>query len=299
MIAFLLIFIYFIFSWWCWWYGGSYGSRPMVETYGILALPLAASFTYLFKKKIWVKIIVGVVLAALLSLNQFQMQQRRTSLLHWDSMTKEAYFGIFLRQHVPTGYDKMIKKPDYKNALKGVKEYSGNEQSKSPGLMKANGNTNKSIYQQFYFNDFESGLSERQKKQITNNFWHSGKQSILLSPDNIFSPAAEDQLKYLPDTCKISLRASVWILNPSRTERGEIMLVVSINDAENKPYRYDVARDSATDYKPDEWFELTWTEVVDRNIPVNGTYKIYVWYTGKNKIYVDDLKLEYMPVGYQ
>lgn len=122
-IAFLLLFTYVIFSWWCWWYGGSYGSRPMVETYGILALPLAASIAYLLKKKIWVKVVLGVVLAALIGLNQFQMEQRRTSLLHWDSMTKKAYFGIFLRRHVPAGYDKMIKKPDYDKALNGEKEY--------------------------------------------------------------------------------------------------------------------------------------------------------------------------------
>lgn len=299
MIAFLLIFTYFIFSWWCWWYGGSYGSRPMVETYGILALPLAASFTYLLKKKIWVKIVVGVVLAALLSLNQFQMQQRRTSLLHWDSMTKEAYFGIFLRQHVPAGYDKMIKKPDYKKALKGEEEYFGSRQSKLAELMKAPRDTNRSIYQQFYFNDFESELSAEQKKQVTSNYFYSGKQSILLCPDNIFSPAAEDHLKYLPDTCRISLRASVRILNPSPIERGQILLVVSINDTVNKAYKYNIVKDTETNYKPGEWFELSRTDVIDRNIPVNGTYKIYVWYTGKNKIYVDDLKLEYMPVGYE
>jgi len=298
-IAFLFIFMYFIFSWWCWWYGGSFGSRPMVETYGILALPLAASFTWLFKKKLWVKIVIGVVLAVLLSLTQFQMLQRRTSLLHWDSMTKEAYFGIFLKQRTPAGYEKMIKKPDYKSALKGLQEYSVSEQSLPAGFMKINGDANKSVYQQFYFNDFESGLSESQKKQIANDFRYSGKQSILLSPDNVYSPAAEDKLTALPDTCRISLRASVRILNPSPTEKGEIMLVVSINDSESKAFRYDVARDTLTDYKPGEWFEISRTEEVDRNVPVNGSYKIYVWYTGKNKIYVDDLKLEYRPAGYQ
>lgn len=28
--------IYIIFSWWCWWYGGCYGMRPMIEFYSLL-----------------------------------------------------------------------------------------------------------------------------------------------------------------------------------------------------------------------------------------------------------------------
>jgi hypothetical protein len=164
-------------------------------------------------------------------------------------------------------------------------------------FMKAPRDTNRLVYQPFYFNDFESGLSEPQMKQVSTEFSHSGKQSILLTPDNIYSPSAEDKLKYLPDTTNISLRASARILNPSPTEKGQIILVVSIDDAQNKVYKYNISKDSEADYKPGEWFELTRTEVIDRNIPADGSYKVYVWYKGKNKIYVDDLKLEYMPVG--
>ncbi len=123
ILAFMVLFIYFIFSWWCWWYGGSFGSRPMIETYGILALPLAASLTYLFQKQVWIKVFLGFLLVTLLSLNQFQMVQYRTSLLHWDGMTKEAYKAIFLKRNAPKGYDKMIQKPDYEKAQKGDKEY--------------------------------------------------------------------------------------------------------------------------------------------------------------------------------
>lgn len=122
ILAFMVLFIYFIFSWWCWWYGGSYGSRPMIETYGILAVPLGASLTWLLQKQLWIKAFLGILLVALLSLNQFQMAQYRTSLLHWDSMTKEAYMAIFLRKNTPKGFDQMIKKPDYEQALLGERE---------------------------------------------------------------------------------------------------------------------------------------------------------------------------------
>ncbi len=123
ILAFLGLFLYVIFSWWCWWYGGSFGSRPMIETYGILALPLAAFLSQFFGRSLWKQAIVGVFLLFFVFLNQFQMNQYRTSLLHWDSMTKEAYKAILFKKNWPVGYDKMIKIPDYEKALRGEKEY--------------------------------------------------------------------------------------------------------------------------------------------------------------------------------
>jgi hypothetical protein len=122
-LVFVVLNIYVVYSWWCWWYGGCYGSRPMIDMYGIMALPLAVFIEKIWTSKNWLKIPVALVLVALLWLNQFQTSQYRTSLLHWDSMTKEAYFGIFGRKTWPEGYDKMIKVPDYGKALKGEKEY--------------------------------------------------------------------------------------------------------------------------------------------------------------------------------
>ena len=123
ILIFTVINIYVVYSWWCWWYGGCYGSRPMIDMYGIMAIPLAAFLERVWTSKVWMKSIVAIVLIGLIWLNQFQMNQYRTSLLHWDSMTKEAYWGIWGKKTWPEGYDKMIKVPDYEKALKGEKEY--------------------------------------------------------------------------------------------------------------------------------------------------------------------------------
>lgn len=120
--AFLALFLFVVFSWWCWWYGGSYGARPMIDTYGILAIPMAAFLSVILQSAWWKKGIVALLLLFFVYLNQFQMGQYRTSLLHWDSMTQQAYRAIFLKKNWPDGYDKMIKVPDYEKALKGEKE---------------------------------------------------------------------------------------------------------------------------------------------------------------------------------
>ncbi|MBA4409670.1 MAG: hypothetical protein C0397_09635 [Odoribacter sp.] len=120
--VFVGLFLFVVFSWWCWWYGGSYGARPMIDTYGILSIPLATFLSVILKSTWWKKGVVGLLLLFFVYLNQFQMSQYRTSLLHWDSMTPKAYRAIFLKKNWPDGYDKMIKVPDYEKALKGEKE---------------------------------------------------------------------------------------------------------------------------------------------------------------------------------
>jgi hypothetical protein len=136
-------------------------------------------------------------------------------------------------------------------------------------------------------------------KFVSPEFSKNGKQSILLNPENIYSPSAENKLKNLPGINNISLRASARILIPSPSDKGQAILVLTIDDPAHKVYKYIIAKDSETQYKPGEWFELSLTDVIDRSIPADGNYKVYVWYTGKNKIYIDDLKLEYMPLGHE
>jgi hypothetical protein len=46
---FLILKLYICSSWWCWWYGGSFGQREYVDIVGILALSLVIFFNYLSK----------------------------------------------------------------------------------------------------------------------------------------------------------------------------------------------------------------------------------------------------------
>ena len=78
--------IYVVFSWWTWWYGGSFGSRPMIDYYGLMAFPMAALIQKLAETKWWIRIVTTTVFVFFIYLNQFQMSQYRTSLLHWDTI---------------------------------------------------------------------------------------------------------------------------------------------------------------------------------------------------------------------
>jgi hypothetical protein len=215
-------------------------------------------------------------------------------LLIWDAQFA-GYEG-----HLP--FDSLIKNNNLKllNIFSPDESFTiiGGAKYKLAVFMKAPRDTTRQVYKQLYFNDFENNLPEDQLKHITAAFSKSGKQSIVMDPDYIYSPGIEGKLKSLPGISNLSLRASAHVLNPG-TEQGNIILVMSTEDPEHKLYKYITTKDNETKYKPGEWFDISLSDVFERNIPKDGSYKIYIWYTGKNKIYVDDLKLEYMPVGYE
>lgn len=98
IIVFLVVNIYVIFSWWNWWYGGSFGARPMVETYAVLSLPLAA-FTeqLILGRRRLLQAAAGVLLPLLIALNMFQSYQSYKNVIHWDGMTRAYYFRVFLK----------------------------------------------------------------------------------------------------------------------------------------------------------------------------------------------------------
>ncbi len=118
-----LLNLYLVFSWWCWWYGGSFSARALVEFYVLLALPLGAFYSWIFKRQVIVRSITVGLLGFFIWLNLFQSKQYRTSLLHWDSMSKKAYWAIWGKESWPDNYQQMLIPTDAEKAKKGESEY--------------------------------------------------------------------------------------------------------------------------------------------------------------------------------
>ncbi len=119
ILVYLVLTLYVVFSWWCWWYGGGFGARAMIESYALLALPLAALLERIFKSHLAVRLMGGILLSFFLYLNLFQTRQYRITLLHWDSTSKALYWRTFLKNQWPEDYDQLLDPPDYEKALKG------------------------------------------------------------------------------------------------------------------------------------------------------------------------------------
>ena len=122
-LVFTLIYFYLVFSWWCWWYGGSFGQRALIDIYPILAIPIAAFVANLKSTAGIKKKVVYVILFLLILLNIFQTMQAKWNTIHFDSMTKEAYIEAFFRLTKNPEREKFLKHPDYDKARQGIDEY--------------------------------------------------------------------------------------------------------------------------------------------------------------------------------
>lgn len=105
--------------WWCWWFGGSFGARSMIDFHPILALPIAILLQKTMQLK-WVFQLPAIaVFAFILKLNMHQTNQYQGGLLHWDSMTKAAYRAIFMKPAAPENFGSLLQAPDTEKAKRG------------------------------------------------------------------------------------------------------------------------------------------------------------------------------------
>jgi hypothetical protein len=154
VLSFLPLHIYITYSWWCWYYNG-FGSRPMVEAYALLAIPLAFFLEASFRKK-WSALIVSVLLVCCSGLNLFQTYQTHHGVLLSESANRGYYWSVFGKTELDYGdlvaFDCREEQPD------------------SSSLQ---------LRQSIVQLDFEDLASARKRSQ---NIVHEGKNAAILEP---------------------------------------------------------------------------------------------------------------------
>lgn len=74
LIVILTVLVYS--AWWCWWLGGGYGYRGLVDLYALLAIPLAWFFRWVLRHGWAVRVSTALLLWALIRLNFGMMEYR-------------------------------------------------------------------------------------------------------------------------------------------------------------------------------------------------------------------------------
>ena len=116
------LYLYIVSCWWCWWYGGSFSQRSLIDLYPLLALPLAA-FIYQLQdfNKIKKRILFAIMFFCVL-LSVFQTVQYKYNIIDYDGMTFKEYkqvFGTLDDNKIDTT---LLKKPNYERAVLGLPE---------------------------------------------------------------------------------------------------------------------------------------------------------------------------------
>lgn len=110
-LLYLLLNIYVVSSWFWWWYAGSFGMRPFVDGSAVMAFPIAALFQH------WGRSYLGshfwtVVVVAFVGLNLFQSNQYKNGVIHWNAMSRKAYWSVFMVPH-PASAESMAARNKY------------------------------------------------------------------------------------------------------------------------------------------------------------------------------------------
>ena len=91
--VFFVLATWVISSWWCWYYGGSFGMRPYLEYLPILLMGLPWIMEHALRK--W-KVVLSCLVLLLAYVNVIQSYQFHQNIMLWDGMNEESYRGIFL-----------------------------------------------------------------------------------------------------------------------------------------------------------------------------------------------------------
>ncbi len=100
----MLLTVYIISSWWAWSYGISWGVRPLIDYYCFLAIPFAMFVDQGLKTGF--RFLLMAFIFFTLLLNMFQTWQYKNGLIHYDDMSRQAYFkGFFQTKTSPEWVD--------------------------------------------------------------------------------------------------------------------------------------------------------------------------------------------------
>jgi hypothetical protein len=127
--VYFILNLYLICCWWDWGYGGAFGMRALVQCYAFLFFPFAffLNWALLEIKKNVLRYVLGTMTVAYCLFcsynNVFQTYLMKNNLIHWDSMTWEAYKYTFLTTDINRVYlETMFKHPNYNEMRKGNRD---------------------------------------------------------------------------------------------------------------------------------------------------------------------------------
>jgi hypothetical protein len=92
---FTIINIYIVYAWDVWWYGGSFGSRAMIQSYAVLIFPLAAFFDWV-RRRMSLTVMTTAAVSFCIWLNLLQtFQCHARGIFEAENMTRGYYWRIF------------------------------------------------------------------------------------------------------------------------------------------------------------------------------------------------------------
>ncbi|NOU45795.1 MAG: hypothetical protein HOO86_01890 [Bacteroidales bacterium] len=195
IIIYIILFIYLIFSWWDWHYGGSFGARAMIDSYAVMAFPLSIIIEKVLNSKRVIQASALSLMVIFTAYNDFQILKFKYGSLHFSEMTKEAYWHSFFMIRPDTKFYDLLEPLDNKKLIKGeygtlpkIRQTLAGEAYTGFEELSGSASTFISTNKHYEFNDaiFQNNIKARH-----------GQYSLLLNGENNFGAMIEFQIRAL------------------------------------------------------------------------------------------------------
>ena len=257
VLAFLLVNLWVISAWSCWWYaGGSFSSRSLVPAYVVLALPLGLGLQSAFRHKRW-RWPAGLLVSLFVLLNLFQTWQWGQRILPKDRITKAYYWAVFGRTSVPAGADTLLMV----------------ERSASPEARFTQEDRYNS--RELYHNDFAD--------QPDSSFHFTPDVPWTPGPDAAFSELTAKDHAWLRAT------ALLWV-GDSLPDEAPPVLVMTFHH-KGEAYHYRTASWDIPAGTRNRWIPLTMDYLTPEVRSRKDNLKVYCWNEQGGRWRMDDLRV--------
>lgn len=267
-LAYFIINLYIVSSWSVWWYaGGSYSSRAMVSSYGLLLIPMGYLLQSIMQKKALFKWALTPLVVLFVALNLFQMWQFKTGILDGERITKAYYMCVFGKTSVSKEDKKLLLVERSTETIEIIPEG------------------------QKYTRKLLCNLDFEQLQENKAPFGYKSSGALRLDDKIEFSEGINIKYKNITQKEYAWLRATVKIYVPKESEGGFPLLAMAFHH-KDAVYKYRSSEFLNPQLKKGEWNIVILEYQTPEARSIEDNLKVYVWNRDHKEVYIDDLVVE-------
>ena len=271
VITFLLIYIYVIYAWWSFNYINGFGSRPMIDAYALLAIPLSIFVEKMQKTRVLFSIFL-VLIGFLTWLNIFQTEQMSHQILISEQNNEAFWIESFGKTTLT--YNALVA-------------FDANELQPKQSVFIKN----------LFENGFENPVltdSNYVKQPVAN-----GQYAYRINPA-AYSPACKTEVKNIQGGryVKVSLKAyssknSIWDIY----EKSMLVIEFRRGDKEIKWRGIRIENKIGNTIKiyggqTEVWGDIHFFVKIPEDALPDDMLSCYIWNQNKGALVIDDFKVE-------
>lgn len=277
MLALLPVYLYVVFSWWCWYYGDSFSIRAMIDIYPLLALALVAVIHWIGKGAWWLRAAGGLLGAFFLVNNIWMVQQYHRGLITGSTMTKEAFWAVWWNPNAPGHLD-----------LIGAYQIGDNDRLRM-GMPER---------------EHRDTIVEREVGRLTFDHMDRGHRADgwqgfgqRVNEGNPYSPALKVLASDFETPFDRTLNISCYVWSEDFEQSGTSLVISFMNGDDT--YLYRTVDFADMNLEPNAWHRIDAYVREPQDLPQTGHLATYAWFHGKGEVIVDHFEVRQLDCPYR